>query len=120
MIDDGMLQPVRKGLYAVSPEISGVPISLPLVTNRLYGLSYVPMDYAFSHYGIIPERVIEVTSMTTKRGKVYDLPVGRFSYTHSQPQLYSIGIDRIENPEQSGFFRRHPLLSICEKQFFIA
>lgn len=94
MINDGWLQLIRKGLYAVSPEITGIPLSLPLVANLLYGPSYVSMDYALSYYGIIPERVVEVTSMTTKRGKVYDLPVGRFSYTHSQPQLYSIGISR--------------------------
>ncbi|NTW84513.1 MAG: hypothetical protein HGB36_14370 [Chlorobiaceae bacterium] len=118
MIDDGMLQPIRKGLYTVSPEISGVPISLPLVANLLYGPSYVSMDYALSHYGIIPERVIEVTSMTTKRGKVYDLPIGRFSYTHSQPRLYSIGIKRIENPDQTGYLMASPEKALCDKLIF--
>jgi len=56
MINDGLLQPIRKGLYAISPEITGIPISLPLVANLLYGPSYVSMDYALSYYGIIPER----------------------------------------------------------------
>ena len=79
MIDEGLLLPVKKGLYAVSPEITGIPLSLPLVANLLYGPSYVSMDFALYHYGIIPERVIEVTSMTTKRGKHYNLQVGRFS-----------------------------------------
>ncbi|WP_449258708.1 type IV toxin-antitoxin system AbiEi family antitoxin domain-containing protein [Chlorobium limicola] len=118
MIDDGLLQPIRKGLYAVSPELTGIPISLPLVANLLYGPSYVSMDYALSHYGIIPERVIEVTSMTIKRGKVYDLPVGRFSYTHAQLQLYSIGIDRVENPDQTGFLMASPEKALCDKLIF--
>lgn len=118
MIDDGLLQPIRKGLYAVSPEITGIPISLPLVANLLYGPSYVSMDYALSYYGIIPERMAEVTSMTTKRGKVYDLPVGRFSYTHSQPELYSIGIDRVENPDQTGFLIASPEKALCDKLIF--
>ncbi len=118
MIDDGLLQPIRKGLYAVSPEITGIPISLPLVANLLYGPSYVSMDYALSYYGIIPERMAEVTSMTTKRGKVYDLPVGRFSYTHSQPELYSIGIDRVENPDQTGFLMASPEKALCDKLIF--
>ncbi len=118
MIDDGLLQPIRKGLYVVSPEITGIPLSLPLVANLLYGPSYVSMDYALSYYGIIPERVVEVTSMTTKRGKVYDLPVGRFSYTHSQPQLYSIGIDRIENADQTGFLIASPEKALCDKLIF--
>lgn len=56
--------------------------------------------------------------MTTKRGKVYDLPVGCFSYTHSQPQLYSIGIDRVENPDQTGFLMASPEKALCDKLMF--
>ncbi|HWR02176.1 MAG TPA: hypothetical protein VN371_09970 [Chlorobaculum sp.] len=118
MIDDGLLQPIRKGLYTVSPEITGIPLSLPLVANLLYGPSYVSMDYALSHYGIIPERVIEVTSMTTKRGKVYNLPVGRYSYTHSQLELYSVGIIRIENVDRTGYLMASPEKALCDKLIF--
>ncbi|NTW82799.1 MAG: hypothetical protein HGB36_05455 [Chlorobiaceae bacterium] len=118
LIGDGWLVPIKKGLYAVSPERTTIPISTPLVANLLYGPSYVSMDYALYHYGIIPERVIEVTSMTTKRGKVYDLPIARFSYTHSQPQLYSIGIDRIENADQTGYLMASPEKALCDKLIF--
>ena len=118
MIDDGLLLPIKKGLYAVSPEITGIPMSLPLVANLLYGPSYVSMEYALYHYGIIPERVVEITSMTTRRGKTYDLMVGRFSYTHSPPEFYSIGIDRIENPDQTGFLMASPEKALCDKLVF--
>ena len=118
MIDDGMLLPIKKGLYAVSPEITGIPISLPLVANLLYGPSYVSMDYALHHYGIIPERVVEITSMTTRRGKTYDLTVGRFSYTHSPPEFYAIGVDRLENPDKTGFLMASPEKALCDKLVF--
>ena len=118
MIDDGLLLPMKKGLYAVSPEITGIPISLPLAANLLYGPSYVSMEYALHHYGIIPERVVEITSMTTRRGKTYDLPVGRFSYTHSPLEFYSIGIDRVENPDQTGFLMASPEKALCDKLVF--
>ena len=118
MIDDGLLLPIKKGLYAVSPEITGISISLPLVANLLYGPSYVSMEYALHHYGIILERVVEITSMTTRRGKIYDLTVGRFSYTHSPPEFYSIGIDRIENPDQTGFLMASPEKALCDKLVF--
>ncbi len=54
MIDDGLLQPIRKGLYAVSPEITGIPLFLSLVANLLYGPSYFSMDYVkcFSLLGL--------------------------------------------------------------------
>jgi len=118
MIDDGLLLPIKMGLYAVSPEITGKPLSLTLVANLLYGPSYVSMDYALYHYGIIPERVVEVTSMTTRRGKKYDLAVGRFSYTHSPPEFYAIGIDRVENPDKTGFLMASPEKALCDKLVF--
>ena len=55
MIVDGLLLPIKKGLYAVSPEITGIPLSLPLVANLLYRPSCVSMDYALHYYDIIPE-----------------------------------------------------------------
>jgi hypothetical protein len=118
MIAEGMLLPIKKGLYAVSPDISGVPLFLPLVANLLYGPSYVSMDSALQHYGIIPERVLEVTSMTTKRAKVYDLNVGRFSYIHSQPELYSVGIIRIENVDRTCYLMASPEKALCDKLIF--
>ena len=114
----GLLLPIKKGLYAVSPEITGKPLSLTLVANLLYGPSYVSMDYALYHYGIIPERVVEVTSMTTRRGKKYDMAVGRFSYTHSPPEFYAIGIDRVENPDKTGFLMASPEKALCDKLVF--
>lgn len=118
MVDDGLLKPIKKGSYVVSPEISGIPISLPLVANLLYGPSYVSMDYALHHYGIIPELVVEVTSMTTRRGKMFDLPLGRFSYTHSPLELYAIGIDRVENVDHTGYLMASPEKALCDKLLF--
>ncbi|KZK75046.1 MAG: hypothetical protein A3K90_04295 [Pelodictyon luteolum] len=105
-------------MYAVSPDITGIPLSLPLMANLLYGPSYVSMDYALFHYGIIPERVNEVTSMTIKRGKAYDLSIGRFSYIHSHPILYSIGIDRVENEDRTGYLLASPEKALCDKLIF--
>ncbi|NTV92630.1 MAG: hypothetical protein HGA72_04985 [Chlorobiaceae bacterium] len=38
MIDYGLLLPVKKGLYAVSTEITGIPLSLPLVADLIKGV----------------------------------------------------------------------------------
>jgi len=118
LIDEGWLVPIKKGLYAVSPERTTIPISTPLLANLLYGPSYVSMDYALYHYGIIPERVVEVTSMTTRRGKVYDIPIGRFSYTHSPLDFYPVGIDRVENTDKTGFLMASPAKALCDKLVF--
>ncbi|HHE07946.1 MAG TPA: hypothetical protein ENL01_03490 [Chlorobaculum parvum] len=118
MVDEGLLLPIKKGTYVISPDITSIPVSLPLVANLLYGPSYVSKDYALHYYGLIPERVVEVTSMTTKRGKLFDLPVGRFSYIHSPVALYAIGIDRVENADQTGFLMACPEKALCDKLLF--
>jgi hypothetical protein len=118
LIDEEWLVPIKKGLYVVSPERTTIPISIPLVANLLYGPSYVSMDYALYHYGIIPERVVEVTSMTTRRGKVYDLPIGRFSNLHSSLDFYPVGIDRVENTDKTGFLMASPEKALCDKLVF--
>ena len=118
LIDEGWLVPIKRGLYVVSPERTTIPISTPLLANLLYGPSYVSMDYALYHYGIIPERVVEVTSMTTRRGKVYDLLIGRFSYTHSPLDFYPVGIDRVENTDKTGFLMASPEKALCDKLVF--
>ena len=118
LIDEGWLVSIKKGLYVASPYRTTIPISTPLVANLLYGPSYVSMDYALYHYGIIPERVVEVTSMTTRRGKVYDLPIGRFSYTHSPLDFYPVGIDRIENTDKTGFLMASREKALCDKLVF--
>ena len=61
----GRLIRLKRGLYVVSPQESGLLLSLNLIGNVLYGPSYVSMLTALREYGLIPERVEVVESMTT-------------------------------------------------------
>jgi hypothetical protein len=56
--------------------------------------------------------------MTTRRGKVYDLPIGRFFYTHSPLDFYPAGIDRIENADKTLFLMASPEKALCDKLVF--
>ncbi|KAA6349994.1 hypothetical protein EZS27_002610 [termite gut metagenome] len=60
---------LKKGLYVVSDKISRKKISHELIANHLYGVSYVSLETALSHYGLILEKVFTIRSMTTKRAK---------------------------------------------------
>ncbi len=62
----------------------------------MYGPSYVSLEWALGYYGMIPERVEEITSVTTKRRAHFDTPIGRFSYEHSLKIIYPIGLTRYE------------------------
>ena len=85
---------VKKGLYVFGPEIRRRPFSLELLANMIYGPSYISMEYALAHYGLIPERVNEVTSASLERNKRFNAPVGRLSYQAIPEKAFWIGEER--------------------------
>ena len=82
---------IKKGLYVFGPKYRRSLMSLEILANQIYGPSYISLEYALSYYGLIPEFVVELTSVTTKRKKEFETPVGRFSYTPLPIDLFSVG-----------------------------
>lgn len=58
------------------------------VANKLYQPSYISLETALSHYGVIPERVYTITSVTTKPTREYSTPLGAFSYQRIKREAY--------------------------------
>lgn len=96
MLQAGELIRVKKGIYVFGKMYANRPYSLEVLANMIYGPSYVSCEYALSFYGLIPEAVHEVTSISLGRNKFFDTPVGRFSYRYLRPSKYTVGITRIE------------------------
>ena len=88
----GRIIRLKRGLYVVSPQESGILLSLNLIGNVLYGPSYVSMLTALREYGLIPERVDVVQSMTTHLTVSFENQAGRFEYQHCAKDYYPIGI----------------------------
>lgn len=86
---------VKKGLYVFGEAWAKKPMVKEVLANLIYGPSSISLEYALSFYGFIPERVETLTSITNKRDKVFDTPVGRFSYRYLHPDKYPIGITQI-------------------------
>ena len=93
---------LRRGLYVIGPNID-LPQPEPfLIANHLRGPSYVSLESALSYWNMIPERVYEISSVTTKTSKQYKTPVGRFSFHQLKTPYYSYGIKHIEySPKQT-------------------
>lgn len=96
LVASGQIVRLKRGLYILGEELTQQPIERFLVANHLYGPSYVSLHTALRHYGLIPEAVYSVQSVTTKVTRSFDTPIGAFFYTHAQPQWFPIGI-RIHN-----------------------
>lgn len=111
----GDLMQLRRGLYVLGTELRGEPVSLPLVANLLFGPSYVSLDFALSWHGLIPEGVVEVSSVTPRRTREYATPVGRFSYTHLSLVTYGMGVRMEKTPDGTSFLMASPEKALCDK-----
>lgn len=82
----GYVKKIRQGFYIFSDLQLDEKI-LFTIANRIYEPSYVSLEMALSIYGIIPEAVYGVTSVTSKNTKNINTPVGDFIYRHIQPSI---------------------------------
>lgn len=96
LLKKGKIIRVKKGLYVFGPELAKEPYSKEVLANLIYGPSYLSLEYALSFYGLIPDRVEAVTSVTNKRKKFFHTPVGIFSYRYISPSIYSYGVTLYE------------------------
>jgi len=111
-----LLIPLKKGLYIYNSPFVKKVISKEIVANNLLGPSYISYEYALYYHGLIPERVVEVTSATTKRSKVFDTHIGVFSYKHIDSKLYHLDIEIISS-NQGNFMMASALKALCDKIF---
>jgi predicted transcriptional regulator of viral defense system len=101
LLASGEIIRIKKGLYTFPEYLRKSPLNSCVIANMLYGPSYVSCDYALAYYGVIPEKVEVVTSMTTGRPREFATPVGAFAYFRNHTASYSIGIDCVESPNGS-------------------
>jgi predicted transcriptional regulator of viral defense system len=91
LLAGGAIIRIKKGLYCFSESLRREPIIREHVANLIYGPSYVSLDYALSYHGLIPERVEVVTSVTTRRSRAFETPIGSFSYRMLHEARYATG-----------------------------
>ncbi len=112
---DGYLVQLRRGLYVLGKDLRTTPLSLPLLANALMGPSYVSLEFALGWHGLIPEGVREVSSVTLRRGRLFDTSLGRFSYAHVPLAWFAIGVQMEVGPDGLSFLMASPTKAICDK-----
>lgn len=118
LLNAGELVRVKKGLYVFGPAAAREPFCRELLANLIYGPSAISLEYALAYYGLIPERVFTVTSISNKRNKHFSTPVGEFSYRYLHPDKYCIGLNLKEVDEQHRFFIASPEKALADVFLF--
>jgi hypothetical protein len=105
---------IKKGLFVVAPQEGSSAISRELVANHLYGPSYVSLESALSYHNLIPERVYTIRSVTMKRAKKYDTPLGMFDYRTVSADYFPIGIQQQVTKNGVTFLIASPEKALCD------
>ncbi len=115
LVKQGLLVQLKRGLYVPGSRLNIISPELYLLANHLDGPSYISLDSALSHWGLIPERVYEITSVTTNATKVYKTAIGKFSYIHLKLPYYSFGIKQVQLTQKQTVLMASPEKALCDK-----
>jgi hypothetical protein len=109
------LIPLKRGIFLPGPRLKMPMPESFLISNHLWGPSYVSLESAMSYWGLIPERVYETTAVTTKLVKKYSTSIGRFSYTKLPLPYYAMGIKQVALTPRQHILIASPEKAICDK-----
>lgn len=84
-VKSGLFLKLRNGFYMLKDSSP----SLYLIANKLYQPSYISLEKALSYYGIIPETVYTITSVTTKSTREFKTPRATFSYQRIKKSVFT-------------------------------
>ena len=84
----GLLVELKRGMYALGERDRSTALSKEVAAANIYQPSYISLESALSAYKMIPEKVRAVTSVTTKKTKIFNDQEGTFIYRKIKTPLY--------------------------------
>jgi len=91
LIKSNVIFKLKNGLYVSTNYLKQEPDRqkyLEYLSNALYQPSYISLEYALSLYGLIPESVYSITSVSPNKTKKFDNSLGVFSYRKIKNELF--------------------------------
>ncbi|OGC22824.1 hypothetical protein A2291_08565 [candidate division WOR-1 bacterium RIFOXYB2_FULL_42_35] len=82
----GYIIKLKNGVYVFTDGIGQVKPET--IAANLYAPSYISLEKALSFYGLIPEMVYSITSVTPKTTRTFKNRLGNFTYQHLKPALF--------------------------------
>jgi len=117
-VSKGMLMQLKRGVYAVSIPYAEKEPHPFLIANMIKKASYISMQSALQFYGLIPEYVPVVTSVTTGRPRIIDSKAGRYQYRHLKRNLFW-GYQDIEIVKGTGVFIALPEKALLDLIYLV-
>lgn len=113
-VASGEVWRIRRALYCLSARYMPGKINPLGLAQRIHGPSYVSLETALSHHGWIPEAVQAVTSVALGRSRMFNTPVGVFSFTRVPQRKFLSGVRRVPAERGDAFFLATPLKALAD------
>lgn len=112
-LKSGEVVQVRRGLYHLSRTVSRQLVSVEVLSNLIYGPSYVSFESALSYHGWIPEAVRNCMCVTSLRPRRFETVHGLFSYVLIKQTPLMAGVLNVDSGVGS-FFVATPLKALAD------
>lgn len=91
----GKVLQLRRGVYVLATPWRRVDPHPFVIANALSRPSYVSLESALVHHGMIPEGVPVTTSVTARRPATFQTPLGRYLYRYVKQEAF-FGYEEVE------------------------
>jgi len=88
-VKKGLVICLKRGVYTLNESDREAKFSVFFVAQELYLPSFISLESALSYYGLIPEKVIAITSVTSKKTQNFRNILGNFIYRHLKTSLFN-------------------------------
>lgn len=113
-IANGEIIHIRRGLYCIAPKFQKGSINLYALAQHIYGPSYISLESALSWHGWIPEAVYTLTSVSFKKSKEFNTPLGMFSYTRVPQKVFYANVERLADEAGNIFLIASPMKALAD------
>jgi hypothetical protein len=104
---------LKRGVYVLNEHDRKIEPSKFFLANQMYSPSYISTECALGFYDLIPEKVVDVTSVTTKKTFKIKNVFGDFIYQHLNPKVFR-GFTALKDENGYKFFIAMPEKAIVD------
>jgi len=105
---------LKPGIYCLAPEFRKSHTHPFAVAATLHSPSHVSLESALAWHGLIPEAVAQVSSVTVSRSRIFDTPLGTFSFQRVPCAAPRAGVRAVKLDANSWAFVAMPLRAIAD------
>jgi predicted transcriptional regulator of viral defense system len=83
----GYIKKLRNSYYCFADLVLTKP-DLYYIANKIYKPSYISLESALCHYGVIPEVTVLIQSISSMKTNLFKNALGSFHYNHLKPGVF--------------------------------